>query len=198
MCMQLPKRYRTHRRPARDFASCSSGKGEVRSPGAFTVLLLGVDQRPGDKGRSDTIMVATVNPNSGKALLFNIPRDTRTRLVKRGYDDKINHAYAYDGIAGSVATVENFLDAFPIDYYVQVNMEGFEMIVDQLGGVDVNNSFTFDIDGFHFPKGPQHLDGEYALKYARMRVRRSSRRLRTERTAASGDQGSVPQGRAMG
>ena len=140
----------------------------ARAPGAFTALLLGVDQRPGDRGRSDAIMVMTVNPNSGKALLFNIPRDTRTRLAKRGYDDKINHAYAYDGIAGSVATVENFLD-LPIDYYVQVNMEGFETIVDQLGGVDVDNPFMFDIDGFHFPQGAQHLDGEYALKYARMR-----------------------------
>jgi len=143
-------------------------QAKARSPGAFTALLLGVDQRPGDRGRSDTIMVATVNPNSGKALLFNIPRDTRTRLVKRGYDDKINHAYAYDGIAGAMATVENFLD-MPIDYYVQVNMEGFETIVDQLGGVDVDSAFAFDIDGFYFPKGAQHLNGEYALKYARMR-----------------------------
>lgn len=135
---------------------------------AFTALLLGVDQRPGDRGRSDTIMVATVNPNTGKALLFNIPRDTRTKLVKRGYDDKINHAYAYDGIAGSVAAVEHFIDA-PIDYYVQVNMEGFETLVDLMDGVDVVNPFAFDYEGRSFPEGPLHLDGEMALKYSRMR-----------------------------
>lgn len=135
---------------------------------AFTALLLGVDQRPGDRGRSDTIMVATVNPNTGRALLFNIPRDTRTRLVKRGYDDKINHAYAYDGIAGAVATVEHFIDV-PIDYYVQVNMEGFESLVDLMGGVDVVNPFSFDYEGRSFPEGPLHLDGEMALKYSRMR-----------------------------
>ncbi len=135
---------------------------------AFTALLLGVDQRPGDRGRSDTIMVATVNPNTGKALLFNIPRDTRTKLVKRGYDDKINHAYAYDGIAGAVATVEHFIDV-PIDYYVQVNMEGFETLVNLMEGVDVVNSFAFDYEGRSFPKGPLHLDGEMALKYSRMR-----------------------------
>jgi len=149
-------------------STATSAKSADEALPAFTALLLGVDQRPGDRGRSDSIMVVTVNPNSGKALLYNIPRDTRTRLVKRGYDDKINHAYAYDGIAGSVATVENFID-LPIDYYVQVNMEGFETLVDLLNGVDVVNPFAFDYEGRSFPEGPLHLDGELALKYSRMR-----------------------------
>jgi len=148
--------------------AAASGGGGKRSPGAFTALLLGVDQRPGDRGRSDTMLVMTVNPDSGKALLYNIPRDTRTLLVKRGFEDKINHAYAYNGVAGSVATVENFID-LPIDYYVQINMEGFETLVDLLGGVDVNNPFAFDYEGRAFPKGEQHLNGELALKYSRMR-----------------------------
>lgn len=135
---------------------------------SFTVLLLGVDQRSGDFGRSDTMLLMTVNPNRGSVLQFHIPRDTRTRIVPRGFEDKINHAYAYGGIEGAVATVEHFLDV-PIDYYLQVNMEGFVALVDLLGGVEVNNPFAFEYLGHAFVAGPQHLNGEQALKYARMR-----------------------------
>ncbi|MBB6635105.1 LCP family protein [Cohnella thailandensis] len=134
----------------------------------FSVLLLGVDERRNDRGRSDTIMVMTVNPNNRTVLMFNIPRDTRTELVYRDMEDKINHAYAYDGVEGSLATVEKFLD-MPIDYYVEINMEGFKQIVDTLDGVDVDNPFAFDYEGESFPAGPQHLNGEKALKYSRMR-----------------------------
>jgi polyisoprenyl-teichoic acid--peptidoglycan teichoic acid transferase len=134
----------------------------------FSVLLLGVDQRPSDRGRSDTIVVLTVNPKAGEVFMFNIPRDTRTRIVKKGFDDKINHAYAFDGIEGSLVTVENFVD-MPIDYYMEVNMDGFKTIVDLLHGVDINNPFSFDYEGHSFPKGAQHLNGELALKYSRMR-----------------------------
>jgi LCP family protein required for cell wall assembly len=134
----------------------------------FSVLLLGVDQRPSDRGRSDTIIVLTVNPTNGHVFMFNIPRDTRTRIVKQGFDDKINHAYAYDGIAGSLQTVEHFLD-MPINYYVEVNMEGFKTVVDMLNGVSVNNPFSFQYDGQDFPKGALHLNGESALKFSRMR-----------------------------
>ncbi|MFC5701794.1 LCP family protein [Cohnella faecalis] len=134
----------------------------------FTVLLLGVDERQGDRGRSDTILVLTVNPKQEKALLFNIPRDTRTEIAGRKSQDKINHAYAFEGVAGSLATVENFLD-MPIDYYVEVNMEGFKSIVDTLNGVDVVNAFAFSYEGSEFPAGEQHLDGDQALKFSRMR-----------------------------
>jgi LCP family protein required for cell wall assembly len=140
---------------------------EARSE-AFTLLLLGVDERSGDRGRTDTILLITVNPDRARVFQFHIPRDTRTRMVNRGFDDKINHAYAYDGIEGTIAAVEHFLD-IPIDYYVQVNMEGFVALVDLLGGVDVDNPFAFEYLGHVFPAGPQHLDGEQALKFARMR-----------------------------
>jgi len=135
---------------------------------AFTLLLLGVDEREEDRGRADAILLMTVNPNNSKLFMFNIPRDTRTLLVKRGFEDKINHAYAYDGIAGTVATIENFID-LPIDYYVQVNMEGFEAIIDMMDGVDVDNPFAFDFLEHHYPAGQLHLSGERALGYIRMR-----------------------------
>ncbi|MFD4705107.1 LytR family transcriptional regulator [Gottfriedia sp. NPDC058432] len=134
----------------------------------FSLLLLGVDHRPGDKGRSDSMIVMTVNPNTHTTKMVSIPRDTRTEIVGKGKEDKINHAYAFGGIQMSVDTVENFLN-IPIDYYLEVNMEGFKDIVEAVGGVDVNNDLDFTYDGVHFTKGPIHLNGVDALKFSRMR-----------------------------
>ncbi|WP_454189935.1 LCP family glycopolymer transferase [Paenibacillus sp. Marseille-Q7038] len=134
----------------------------------FSVLLLGVDERANDVGRSDTMVVLTVNPAKHSILMFNIPRDTRTEIVGKGMEDKINHAYAFGGVNMSVQTVENFLGS-PIDYYVKVNMEGFTSIIDLLGGVEVDNPFEFTIDGELFAEGPIQLTGEEALLFSRMR-----------------------------
>jgi polyisoprenyl-teichoic acid--peptidoglycan teichoic acid transferase len=134
----------------------------------FSILLLGVDHRPGDRGRSDSMIVMTVNPNTNTTKMVSIPRDTRTEIVGKGKEDKINHAYAFGGIQMSVDTVENFLN-IPIDYYLEVNMEGFKDIVDAVGGVDVNNDLDFTYEGVHFKKGSLHLNGVDALKYSRMR-----------------------------
>ncbi len=134
----------------------------------FSVLMLGVDERKGDRGRSDTIIVLTVNPNNNSVKMLSIPRDTRTEIVGKGTEDKINHAYAFGGVPMAMDTVENFLD-IPIDYYIQVNMEGFKEIVDAVGGVTVQNDLDFTQDGFHFTKGELTLNGEKALSYSRMR-----------------------------
>jgi len=134
----------------------------------FSVLMLGVDERQGDKGRSDTIIVLAVNPNNNSVKMLSIPRDTRTEIIGKGKEDKINHAYAFGGVPMSMDTVENFLD-IPIDYYMQVNMEGFKDIVDAVGGIKVNNDLDFTQDGFHFTKGELNLNGEQALSYTRMR-----------------------------
>src|SRR6185437_16037908 len=82
--------------------------------------------------------------------------------------DKLNHAYAFGGIQMSMDSVENLLD-MPIDYVVEVNMEGFMTIVDEVGGVTVNNKFDFKQDSFHYPAGELTLSGKEALSYARMR-----------------------------
>jgi polyisoprenyl-teichoic acid--peptidoglycan teichoic acid transferase len=134
----------------------------------FSVLMLGVDQRGNDRGRSDTIIVLTVNPNNNSVKMLSIPRDTRTEIVGKGKQDKINHAYAFGGVSMAIDTVENFLD-IPIDYYIQVNMEGFKDIVDAVGGVTVRNDLDFSYGGFHFAKGEINLNGEEALAFARMR-----------------------------
>ncbi|MED4924052.1 LytR family transcriptional regulator [Anoxybacillus geothermalis] len=134
----------------------------------ISILLIGVDERKGDKGRADTLIVMTVNPNKQSIEMVSVPRDTRTEIIGRGTQDKINHSYSFGGVEMTMATVEHFLD-IPIDYYIKVNMESFRDIVDAVGGVTVNNPFAFTYEGTHFPKGEITLDGEKALKYSRMR-----------------------------
>ncbi|RSD25225.1 LytR family transcriptional regulator [Mesobacillus subterraneus] len=134
----------------------------------FTVLMLGVDERAGDKGRSDTVIALTINPEKKSVKMLSIPRDTRTEIVGRGTQDKINHAYAFGGVEMSMDTVEKFLD-IPIDYYVKMNMEGFQDIVDAVGGVTVNNTREFTEGKFHFAQGQIDLNGQEALAYVRMR-----------------------------
>lgn len=135
----------------------------------FSVLILGVDEREGDKGRSDTMIVLTVNPVLQSTKMVSIPRDTYSEIVGMGFADKLNHAYAYGGIEMSLATVEHFLD-IPIDYVVQVNMESFKDIIDALGGVTVTNTLSFSVDEHSFPEGELTLDGEEALAFVRMRM----------------------------
>ncbi|WP_316569103.1 LytR family transcriptional regulator [Neobacillus sp. YIM B06451] len=139
---------------------------EKQQPISF--LLVGVDEREGDRGRTDSMIVLTVNPNLGSVKMVSIPRDTRTMIAGRGSEDKINHAYAFGGVEMAMETVERFLD-IPIDYYVKVNMEGFSGLVDAVGGVTVTNPFEFTYGEDQFSKGEIMLDGESALNYTRMR-----------------------------
>ncbi|WP_335871175.1 LCP family glycopolymer transferase [Bacillus sp. 2205SS5-2] len=136
----------------------------------FSVLLLGVDEREGDKGRSDTMIVLAVNPELKSVKMLSIPRDTYTDIIGHGTTDKINHSYAFGGVDMAMDTVENFLD-IPIDYFVQINMEGFAEIVDAVGGVTVENDFAFNDAGFSYPEGTLQLSGEKALVFSRMRYK---------------------------
>lgn len=137
----------------------------------FSVLLLGIDT--GDlgrteQGRSDTMMVATVDPQENKSSLVSIPRDTYVDIVGHDTQDKINHAYAFGGASMSMDTVSEFLD-IPIDHYVSINMEGIKELVDAVDGVDVNNDLEFEQDGHTYNFGKIHMNGEEALGYLRMR-----------------------------
>ncbi|MBC9720137.1 MAG: LCP family protein [Lactobacillus sp.] len=137
----------------------------------FSILLLGVDTGDfgrTDQGRSDSIVVATVNPNTKKTTLVSIARDTYTEIINKNKKDKINHAYAYGGIPTAIATVENLLD-IPINHYVEINMKGMKDLIDTVGGVDVNNPFSFNYEGTNFSIGRLHLNGADAVKYSRMR-----------------------------
>jgi polyisoprenyl-teichoic acid--peptidoglycan teichoic acid transferase len=152
----------------RDKSSKRDKEVEFKEQQPFSVLLMGVDERKNDKGRSDTMIVLTVNPETKSVKMLSIPRDTLTDIVGQGTRDKINHAYAFGGVEMAMDTAEEMLD-IPIDYYVQINMEGFEDIVNAVGGITVNNDLSFEAGGYTFPKGSVDLNGKRALAFTRMR-----------------------------
>ncbi|CDQ19136.1 cell envelope-related function transcriptional attenuator common domain-containing protein [Halobacillus karajensis] len=146
-------------------------KRKEREP--LNILLMGVDERAGDSGRSDALMVLSLDPNNNRSQMISIPRDTRTEMVgdsaHAGTLDKINHAYAFGGADMAILTVENFLD-IDLDYYVQVNMEGLEEMVDAVGGITIQNEIEwYGKDNFHYKKGELTMNGKEALGYVRMR-----------------------------
>jgi len=145
----------------------------------FSVLFLGIENYStgGKGGRTDTMILATVNPKTKTIQKMSIPRDTYVEIPGRTNKTKINGAYAYGGLQLTVDTVEKFLHV-PIDYYVTVDFNGFKKIVDAVGGIDVDVPFDFweHTDSkprrtVYFHKGMQHLNGTQALAYARMRKR---------------------------
>ncbi|SEP80470.1 transcriptional attenuator, LytR family [Virgibacillus subterraneus] len=151
------------------------GKKKIKGEEPLNILLLGVDKRAGDSGRSDALMVLSLDPKNNKMKLISIPRDTRTTIVGKGLEDKINHAYAFGGTDMSIATVESLLN-INLDYYVQMNMEGLTEMVDAVGGITVDNQLEwYDTGyyekGYHYAKGEISLDGPEAMGYVRMRYK---------------------------
>ncbi|MBU5467815.1 LCP family protein [Virgibacillus sp. MSJ-26] len=134
---------------------------------SINILLLGVDERSGDKGRSDTMILMSLNPKTNSAMMLSIPRDTYVNIPEHGMD-KINHAYAYGGVPLSVQTVEDVFDLH-MHFYTRINMEGFKDGIDTLGGITVHNRQAFSQDGHQFNEGNLHLNGAEALEYIRMR-----------------------------
>ena len=148
----------------------------------ISFLLLGADTGTAEEertetGRSDTIIVCTVNPNTKTTTLLSIPRDSYAEIVGYSdvydyygdYYDKMNHAYAFGGTEMSINTVQEFLNV-PIDYYVEVNFDGLTDIVDAIGGVEITSPLTFDFYGPQFIEGETRiLNGFEALQFSRMR-----------------------------
>ncbi len=143
-------------------------KKKVAATEQLNILLLGIDAQSGERGRSDALMVLSLDPKNDKMQLISIPRDTRTQIVGKDFDDKINHAYAFGGPDMSIATVENFLD-IELDYYVSMNMEGFKELVDQLGTITVYNDVAWSDGKYDFGFGPTEMDGDKTMSFVRMR-----------------------------
>lgn len=141
----------------------------------MNVMILGVDRRADDSGRSDTLMIVSYDNDSGEAKLLSIPRDTRVKLSSGNYE-KINHAYAYGGVDGSKKAVENLLD-IKIDHYILMDTKAFPKIIDAMGGlllyVDKRMYYEdpWDDDGLVIDlyPGEQYLDGDRAVQYVRFR-----------------------------
>lgn len=140
----------------------------VKELDPISFLLLGIDEREDDRGRSDTIIVLTVNPTLKTAKMVSIPRDTYVEISGLAKMDKINHSYAFGGIQMAHETVQNLLQ-IPIDYVISINMEGYVGLVDAINGIHVENSLAFKVDKFNYPVGGIELNGEESLSYVRMR-----------------------------
>ena len=139
----------------------------------INILLLGIDNgaygRSTEDGRSDTMLLLTVNPTEKKAQLLSIPRDTYTEIVGMNYYDKINHAYAYGQAKMAINSVEKLFET-SIDFYMEINMSGLMEFVDAVGGIEVTSPLTFTYEERSFVEGKTELlDGESALRFARMR-----------------------------
>ena len=162
--------------PVRRIVEQDNREELIKAKDKATVLIMGVDKREDDVGRSDTMMIATIDPRLDQATLLSVPRDTRVKIRGRGYD-KINAAYAYGGVDLAKSTVENFL-GITIDHYVQIDTNSFVKIIDAIGGVDIdvekrmfyedpwddNGGLVIDL----YP-GQQHMDGKTAVTYVRYR-----------------------------
>ena len=139
-----------------------------------TIMLMGVDERKDDVGRSDTLMI--LNLSKDKASLLTIPRDTMVYIERHGYQ-KINAAYAIGGAKLARSTVEDFLGV-EIDHYVTINKSRFAEVIDAMGGIDIyverdmHYEDPWDDDGglyIDLKQGIQHLDGQTAIEFVRFR-----------------------------
>ena len=143
----------------------------------FNVLILGADFRQGDAAyRTDSMMVAHIDPKAKKVWLLSIPRDTRVEIPGHGAR-KINDAHFFAGPEGAIAATER-LTGLKINHYLEANFEGFVKAVDALGGVWVRVPVTIDDKeadhskgdvASHIDAGYQLLDGPHALTFMRAR-----------------------------
>lgn len=152
----------------------------------FVVYCSGTDERVDYiplNSRSDTNILAVVNPSTHQILLVSTPRDYYLTLPSKGQKDKLTHFGLY-GIEESIKGLEQLYNV-DVDYYARVHFAGLVGVIDALGGIDVNSDVAFntvgmevpDEDGsgnFHFAaysfqQGVNHLDGRQALAFARER-----------------------------
>lgn len=164
-----------------DETNAELGGGGNFVTGAGTVLVLGLDKRPpGSKepgasttsARSDSMLL--LRTGGGAAQRLSILRDSYAQIP--GYmPQKINAAYAYGGAALTIKTVEQFLgNGVQINHVIIVDFERFPRLIDALGGVNVTVESrcmrsTFGGKTFKLGRGEHHLNGEQALRYARIR-----------------------------
>lgn len=137
---------------------------------SYNILITGVDTYGNitKVSRSDVNMVISINPKDNKILLTSIPRDYYVYLSNFSSYDKLTHAGIY-GIETSIMAIEDLLD-INIDYYIKVNFTTLIDIVDLLDGIQVTSKYEFtSIDGYHYNKGINYLNGEEALSFARER-----------------------------
>lgn len=138
----------------------------------FIIYISGSDSREEyfTTERSDVNIMMVVNPQTKQILLINTPRDyyIPNPRSSAGTEDKLTHLGLY-GVDCSITGLENLYDC-DINYYVQINFTGMEKLVDDIGGVTIDNpqSFTAE-DTYWYDEGVITLNGAEALAYARER-----------------------------
>ena len=171
-------------------------KGDSGPKDRINILVMGLDrrEREGDTPtRTDTIFIVTVDPKTKSTSILGIPRDLWVNIpYKDGsgtFEDRINTVYVWGETSkypqGGVGLMKDVLKSEPfdikIDHYVMIDFKGFESLIDDLGGIDVDvpeevvdpyyseTELPGDYLPQHFYPGLQHMDGETALAYSRIR-----------------------------
>ena len=142
----------------------------------FSIFFGGNDEtgalNPEAKGRTDVCMIVTVNPNTHQISIVNLPRDSYVPNPAYGSGDssydKLTHL-GLSGISNTLKGLSNYLDE-PVNNYFFLNFDTFWDIMVALGGVEIDNPYSFDaLDGEHFEAGPKLLTAESGLMYVRER-----------------------------
>lgn len=139
-----------------------------------SILFMGTDTDFGgrtDKGRTDSMMVITLNPKTKTTTMVSVPRDMKVNLpdFPQYSPSKINAAYTYGDAKEAINAMQEHFN-IPIDYYVILSLGGLRKAIDQVGGVDVVSPLTFDYQGEHYVKGQlEHMDGTKAMWFSNMR-----------------------------
>lgn len=156
-------------------AQLRDADAQLKNGEPITILLTGLDSgalyyEDVEETRTDVMMVFTINPKTNESTVVSIPRDALGVQSDTDEFDKLNHAYMnYNGIEGTINSLQRYLD-MPIDYYVNVNMQGFMDVIDALGGVDITPTLTFTQNDVSFTEGETRtLSGIEAMQYVRMR-----------------------------
>ncbi|MDZ4384891.1 MAG: LCP family protein, partial [Candidatus Moranbacteria bacterium] len=155
----------------------------------INILLLGVagNDKPG-KFLTDTIIVASLDLKTNRVALLSVPRDLYVQIPDAKIWTKINSVYQYgldnlkdeNGLASqAVKKTVTGITGLDIDYYIVLNFNGFEKVIDDIGGINIMNGRdiydarypgpNFSYETFELSKGFHQLDGATALKYARER-----------------------------
>lgn len=147
---------------------------DSRDEGRLLILFLGTDDSLAASSRADTILLVSVDTKSGDLAVLSIPRDTRVWSPSRQRWERINALYAHGGPNLILEGVSQLVGV-PVRYYVHTDFQGFQELVDILGGVEltvekrmyyVDKAQGLEIDLF---PGKQVLDGAKALQYVRYR-----------------------------
>lgn len=142
----------------------------------MNIALYGIDSRNHDyQGRSDAILIASINSKTGQIKLISIARDTYVP-VSGYYDTKINHAYAYGGPELAIQTLNENFD-MDITDYVTVNFDSLAEVIDEMGGVmvDVTEAERQQVNAYLLSGEPLretgyvNLTGPQAVSYSRIR-----------------------------